>query len=70
MQALVGVVMTAAAMVAFLVAIVAKAPTWPFVIFIIIPGITFPAGFLIYRERGDGSGNSPGTPDRWSTSRR
>ena len=63
MQALVGVVMTMAAMVAFVVAFAVKAPTWPFVIFIIIPGVMYPAGFLILRERG-GADASPDTPDR------
>lgn len=56
--------MTMAAMVAFLVAFAVKAPTWPFIIFVIIPGVTFPAGFLIFRERSVDADASPGIPDR------
>lgn len=57
MQALVGRVMTAAAIVAYLVAVAVKAPIWPFTIFIVLPALTLFAGWLIYRERGDGRGS-------------
>ncbi len=53
-QALVGRVTTVAATVAFLAAIAARATLWPFYIFIIVPGVTFPIGWLIYREHPGG----------------
>jgi hypothetical protein len=49
-QALVGRVTTLAATTAFLAAIAAKATLWPFYIFITVPGVTFLAGWLVYRE--------------------
>jgi uncharacterized membrane protein len=53
-QALVGRVTTLAASIAFLAAVAAKATLWPFYIFITVPGVTFLAGWLIYREDPDG----------------
>jgi hypothetical protein len=52
-QALVGLVVTLAAAVAYLAAALAKATLSPFAIFLIIPGATFPAGWLVYREHDD-----------------
>jgi hypothetical protein len=49
-QALVGRVMTAAVAVGYLVAVLAKATLWPFVIFLALAGVTFLAGWLVYRE--------------------
>jgi cation transport ATPase len=49
-QALVGRVMTAAVAVGYLVAALAKATLWPFVIFVALAGVTFLAGWLVYRE--------------------
>jgi L-alanine-DL-glutamate epimerase-like enolase superfamily enzyme len=49
-QALVGRVTTGAAAVAYLAASLAKATLWPFAIFVAIPGVTFLAGWLVYRE--------------------
>jgi hypothetical protein len=69
MQALVGRVTTGAAAVAFLVAFAVKTTLWPSFIFLTTPAVTFLAGWMIYREHGDGQGNSPGHPDRWLTSR-
>jgi hypothetical protein len=53
-QALVGRVTTLAASIAFLGAIAAKTTLWPFYIFITVPGVTFLAGWLIYREHPGG----------------
>jgi uncharacterized membrane protein len=54
-QALVGRVTTLAAVVAYLTAALAKATLWPFAIWVAVPGVTFLAGWLIYREhRGAG----------------
>ena len=60
MQALVGRVTTLAASIAYLAAAVAKAPLWPFAIFVAIPGVTFLVGWLVYRERGDRPQHQPG----------
>ena len=49
-QALVGRVMTAAVAVGYLVAALAKATLWPFAIFVALAGVTFLAGWLVYRE--------------------
>jgi L-alanine-DL-glutamate epimerase-like enolase superfamily enzyme len=49
-QALVGRVTTLAASIAFLGAVAAKTTLWPFYIFITVPGVTFLAGWLVYRE--------------------
>ena len=49
-QALVGKVMTAAVAVGYLVAGLAKATLWPFAIFVALAGVTFLAGWIIYRE--------------------
>ena len=61
MQALVGRVTTLAAAVAFLVAFAVKATTWPFIMFLTVPSVTFLAGWVIYRDRGDGQDEA----DRW-----
>ncbi len=53
-QALVGRVTTLAASIAFLGAIAGKATLWPFYIFITVPGVTFPVGWLIYSEHPGG----------------
>ncbi len=54
MQALVGKVMSVAAVVAYLAAFAVKATLWPFAIFVALPGLTLFAGWVIYREHGDG----------------
>ena len=54
MQALVGKVMTVAAVVAFLIAIAVKATLWPFFVFVALPGLAGLAGWVIYREHGEG----------------
>jgi predicted membrane-bound spermidine synthase len=68
-QALVGRVMSASAAVAYLAAFAAKATLWPFVIFLALFVVALLAGWVIYRERGDGQDDSPGSPDSWLTSR-
>lgn len=50
--ALQGKVMTAAAAVAFLVAVAVKATIWPFAIFVALAGLSGVAGWAIYREDG------------------
>jgi hypothetical protein len=52
--ALQGKVMTGAAVVAFLVATVVRAVVWPFALFVVLAGLSGLAGWVIYRERGDG----------------
>jgi hypothetical protein len=52
------------------VAFAVKTTLWPFFIFLTIPAVTFLAGWMIYRQHGDGQDNSPGHPERWLTSRR
>jgi hypothetical protein len=32
----------------------AKVTLWPFTIFLLVPGLTFLAGWLVYRDRADG----------------
>lgn len=59
-QALVGKVTSGVAVIAYLAALAAKAPLWPFVIFTIVPAVTFIAGWAIYGERGGGQDESPG----------
>jgi hypothetical protein len=59
-QALVGRVTTLAAAIALLAAIAAKITLWPFYIFLTVPGVTFLAGWAIYREHGDGAGQRAG----------
>jgi hypothetical protein len=49
-QALVGRITTLAAGTAFLAAVAAKITLWPFYIFITVPGVTFLAGWLVYRD--------------------
>jgi len=53
-QALVGIVMSAAAGVAYLAALASKATLWPLSILIFVPGVTFIVGWAIYREPGGG----------------
>jgi hypothetical protein len=53
-QALVGRVVTLAAAVGYLAAVWAKVTLWPFTIFLLVPGLTFLAGWLVYRDRADG----------------
>ena len=50
--ALQGKVMTAAAAVAFLIAVAVKATIWPFAIFVALAGLSGFAGWAIYREGG------------------
>ena len=57
-QALVGQIMSAAAVIAFLVAVATKATLWPFAILVCLPGATLFAGWLIYRDHGDGHDTS------------
>jgi hypothetical protein len=59
-QALVGRITTLAAAIALLAAIAAKITLWPFYVFLTVPGITFLAGWAIYREHGDGAGQQAG----------
>jgi hypothetical protein len=56
--ALQGKVMTAAAAVAFLIAVAVKATIWPFAIFVALAGLSGFAGWAIYRQ--DGSGQDDG----------
>jgi hypothetical protein len=51
-QALVGQVMSLAAVVTYLIAVAAKATLWPFAILVCLPAATFAAGWLIYRDHG------------------
>jgi hypothetical protein len=59
-QALVGRITTLAAAIALLAAIAAKITLWPFYVFLTVPGITFLAGWAIYRAHGDGAGQQAG----------
>jgi hypothetical protein len=68
-QALVGRVMSGGASLAYLAASAAKATLWPFAIFLALFAVALLAGWVIYRERGDGRDDSPGSPDSWLTSR-
>jgi hypothetical protein len=52
--------MTAAAIVAFLIAIVVKATIWPYATFLALAGISGLAGWAIYREKGDGQEDGAG----------
>ena len=58
--ALQGKVMTAAAIGAFLIAVVLKATIWPFAVFVAIAGISGLVGWAIYRENGDGQDDGAG----------
>jgi hypothetical protein len=58
-QALVGIVMSWAAGITCLAAMAAHAVIWPFAILAAVPGVTFIAGWAIYREPG-GRGEDPG----------
>jgi len=49
-----GKVMTAAAVVAFLIAVAVKATFWPFAVFVVPAGVSGLAGWAIYREDGNG----------------
>jgi hypothetical protein len=51
-QALVGQVMSLAAVVTYLVAASTTVTLWPFAILVCLPAATFTAGWLIYREHG------------------
>jgi hypothetical protein len=68
-QAVVGRVMSAGASVAFLAAWAAKAPLWPFAVFLALFVVALCAGWVITRERGDGRDDSPGSPRGWLASR-
>ena len=57
-QALVG----GGAAVAYLAAFAAKATLWPFVIFLALFVVALLAGWVIYRERGDGRDDRPRQP--------
>jgi transposase len=59
-QALVGRITTLAAAIALLAAIAAKTTLWPFYIFLTVPGLTFLAGWAIYREGGDDASQRAG----------
>jgi hypothetical protein len=59
-QALIGRVMSAAAAVAYLVAVAVKATIWPFAIFVALPALSLFAGWVIYREHGGGRDSSSG----------
>ena len=52
--ALPGKVMTAAAVVAFLIAVAVKATLWPFAVFVVPAGVSGLAGWAIYRQDGNG----------------
>ncbi|MGH3212034.1 MAG: hypothetical protein ACRDNO_30170 [Trebonia sp.] len=67
--ALVGRAMGIGAAVAYLVAFAAKATIWPFTVFLALFGVATLAGWVIYRERGDGRDDRPGNPGSWLTSR-
>src|ERR1039457_6009196 len=58
--ALQGKVMTAAAVVAFLIAVAVKATIWPFAIFVALAGLSGFAGWAIYRDDGDGQDDGSG----------
>ena len=62
MQALVGKVMSLAAVVAYFVAFAAKATLWPFAILLALPALTLFAGWVIYRDHGgdQDAGSHPG----------
>jgi hypothetical protein len=53
-QAVVGRVMSMGAAVAFLVAVAAHAPLWPFAVFLALFAVALLAGWVVTRERGDG----------------
>jgi hypothetical protein len=53
-QALVGQVLSVAAAVALLIAIAVKAALWPFEILVGLIGVSVVAGWVIYRDHGDG----------------
>jgi hypothetical protein len=59
--ALQGKVMTAAAVVAFLIAVAVKAAIWPFAVFVALAGLSGFAGWVIYREHGDDQDSDPNT---------
>lgn len=59
-QALAGIVMSWTVGVACLAAIAANATIWPFAILAVVPGVTFIAGWAIYREPGGGPDESTG----------
>jgi hypothetical protein len=69
-QAVVGRIMSGGAGIAFLAAWAAKAPLWPFAIFLALFVVALLAGWVITRERGDGRDDSPGSPHSWLTSGR
>ena len=58
--ALQGKVMTAAAVVAFLIAVAVKATIWPFAILVVIAGLSGLAGWAIYRDDGNGQDDGAG----------
>ena len=49
-QALVGIVTSGAVGVIYLAALAAKATMWPLSILVLVPGVTFLAGWMLYRE--------------------
>jgi hypothetical protein len=61
MQALVGRVMSGAAVVAYLVATASKMTLWPFVVLECLPAAALFAGWLIYGEHGDRHANGSKT---------
>jgi hypothetical protein len=45
------------------------ATLWPFAIFLGLFAVALVAGWVIYRERGDGQNDNPGRLDNWLTNR-
>jgi hypothetical protein len=61
MQALVGRVMSGAAVLAYLVATASKMTLWPFVVLVCLPAASLFIGWLIYGEHGDRHANGAHT---------
>jgi hypothetical protein len=59
-QALVGIVTSGAILVTYLAALATKATIWPLGILLFVPGVTFIAGWAMYREPGGGQDEGPG----------
>jgi hypothetical protein len=57
MQALVGKVMSGAAVLAYLIATATNMTLWPFVVLVCLPAAALFAGWLIYGEHGDRRAN-------------
>jgi hypothetical protein len=61
MQAFVGKVMSAAVVIAYLIATADRFTLWPFVVLVCLPAIALFAGWLIYGEHGAGHRNGSAT---------